>query len=96
MRPALLLGTLALADVARQRKAQALLSLPELARTDLDREHSPVLAPVTGFESHRFAGAYSFRHPCDGRLIQAGIEVARVPANQLLAASNPGSRRPAG
>ena len=61
-------------------------SLLELASTNLDREHGSILAPMKSLEGYRFPGRYSLSDPRDRCLVQAGIEVARMHSDHLLAA----------
>src|SRR5690349_4430453 len=61
-------------------------SMLEPASADLDREHRSVLAPVKSLEGYRFPGVYSLSNPRDRCLVQAGIEVARMHSDHLLAA----------
>src|SRR5437868_4196578 len=81
----LLFRPLAFSDIARQRQAEPMRSLLKLASTNLDREHAPVLAPMKSLEGYRFAGVYSLSDPRDRCCVQAGIEVARMHSDHLLA-----------
>ena len=61
-------------------------SLLELASANLDRKYGSILAPMKGFEGHRFPGLYPLSDPRDRCLVQAGIEVTRMHSDHLLAA----------
>ena len=61
-------------------------SLLELTSANLDREHGPILAPMKTLEGYRFPGLYSLFDPRDRCLVQAGIEVARMHSDHLVAA----------
>src|SRR6516162_5047902 len=61
-------------------------SLLELASANLDREHGSILAPMKTLERYRFPGIYSLSDPRDRCLVEAGIEVARMHSDHLLAA----------
>src|SRR5512132_1592520 len=60
-------------------------SVLELASANLDREHGSILAPMNSLEGYRFAGLYSLSDPRDRCLVQAGIEVAWMHSDHLLA-----------
>src|ERR1700746_3601429 len=61
-------------------------SLLELASANLDWEHDSTLAPVKTFEGYRFPSLFSLSDPRDRCVVQAGVEVAWMHSNHLLAA----------
>src|SRR5271166_5593075 len=61
-------------------------ALLELASANLDREHGSILTPMKSLEGYRFPGRYSLSDPRDRCLVQAGVEVARMHSDHLLAA----------
>src|SRR5271166_643237 len=61
-------------------------ALLELASANLYREHGSILTPMKSLEGYRFPDRYSLSDPRDRCLVQAGIEVARIHSDHLLAA----------
>ena len=77
---------LALADVARQRKVQQLVSLLERPGADFDGEQGAVVPSMERLERDRFTRARPLREQLHRPIVQTGIEQARVNADQFLAA----------
>jgi hypothetical protein len=72
--------------MSRTRERRNLCSLLELTGANLDGEHGSVFAPMQTLEGHGLPGAESLREPREGGLVQADVEVARVHADQFVAA----------
>src|SRR4029453_12883430 len=61
-------------------------SVLELASADLDWKYRSVLAPMLSLEGDGFPARYLLSDPRNRCLIQAGVEVARMHSDHLLAA----------
>ena len=84
-RAQLILCPLALGDVAHQAQKPA-SALLKLAGAYLHRKRRPVLAPMASLKSDRFSSGNALSELLNGRLVQTGIEIARVHANQFFPA----------
>src|SRR5690242_10907150 len=82
----LILGPLALGDVAHQAQEAAFACLLKIADANLDREGGPVLAPVARLESDGFPGDEALSQALDGRLIESSVEIAAMFADQFFPA----------
>ena len=79
------LGPLALGDIAHQGQIPASVLL-ETADADLHREGGPVLAPVNGLERDRLPGDDALPQVPDGGLVETGVEIPSMFADQFLPA----------
>src|SRR3984893_3873669 len=81
----LILCPLALGDVARHaQKPNAVLL--KLANPDLHREGGAIFAPMTTLESDRFPSNDALLQALDGRIVETGVEIASMFADQFLPA----------
>jgi hypothetical protein len=84
-RAQLILGPLALGDVAHQAQKPT-SALLELANANLHREGVAVLAPVASLESDRFPGDHALLQALDGRLVETDVEIAFMSTDKFLPA----------
>src|ERR1700732_2952440 len=83
--PQLILCPLALGDVARHAQKPTAVLL-KLANADLHGKGGAIFAPMTTLESDRFPSNDALLQALDGRIVETGVEIASMFADQFFPA----------